>query len=413
MVGGSTFIRYKLARLYHKYRDVRDNSGSRLQATAFVLSLIARRLDYLHENLLARRYRRNARMAAKASTDSATPHLSIKITGGLGDYIVAARYLRDLADQVEPFSFDLYSGNPDIVGWIFESVPGFRNSYTEFLFDELRAKYDLALWVTHFVVVFAEFAAWRKLQRSNKLCGAIENIIKFGAQFEPFIQRHPRWDNFLARQAVYMNLQRRNLPHAFSGIRPGADSLLLETDESIIATLGLKRGGFVTIHNGFDLSVVVMGSSATKCYPHFAEVVRLIKAERPDLPIVQIGARTSTPIPGVDHNLISKINLRQTGALLRHAARHIDNEGGLVHLARCFGTHSTVIFGPTPIDYFGYAENQNISPSACGGCWFITESWMSHCPRGFATPICTEQEPAMIAGMILGVLPQMTRDAAL
>jgi hypothetical protein len=28
---------------------------SRLQATAFVLSLIARRLDYLHENLLARR----------------------------------------------------------------------------------------------------------------------------------------------------------------------------------------------------------------------------------------------------------------------------------------------------------------------------------------------------------------------
>ncbi len=244
---------------------------SRLPATAFVLSLIARRLDYLHENLLARRYRRNARMAAKASTDSATPHLSIKITGGLGDYIVAARYLRDLADQVEPFSFDLYSGNPDIVGWIFESVPGFRNSYTEFLFDELRAKYDLALWVTHFVVVFAEFAAWRKLQRSNKLCTAIENIIKFGAQFEPFIQHHPRWDNFLARQAVYMNLQRRNLLHAFSGIRPGDDSLLLETDESIIATLGLTRGGFVTIHNGFDLSVVVVGSSATKCYPHFAE----------------------------------------------------------------------------------------------------------------------------------------------
>jgi hypothetical protein len=126
---------------------------SRLQAIAFVLSLIARRLDYLHESLLARRYRRNARTATKASTDSATPHLAVKITAGLGDYVVAARYLRDLADRVEPFSFDLYSGNPDIAGWIFKSVPGFRNSYTEFLFDELRAKYDLALWVMHFVVV--------------------------------------------------------------------------------------------------------------------------------------------------------------------------------------------------------------------------------------------------------------------
>ena len=47
MVGGYTFIRYKLTRLCHKYRDVRDSSGSRLQATAFVLILIARRLDEL------------------------------------------------------------------------------------------------------------------------------------------------------------------------------------------------------------------------------------------------------------------------------------------------------------------------------------------------------------------------------
>ena len=178
MVGGSTFIRYKLARLYHKYRDVRDSSGSRLQAAAFVLLLIVRRLDYLYKHLLARRARRDARMATKASTDSAKPHLAVKITGGLGDYVVAARYLRDLADQVEPFSFDLYSGNPDVAGWIFAAVPGFSNSYTEFLFDELRAKYDLALWVTHFVVVYAEFAAWRKLRRNQKLCDAIQNIMQ-------------------------------------------------------------------------------------------------------------------------------------------------------------------------------------------------------------------------------------------
>ncbi len=140
MDGGSSFIRYKLMRLYHKYRGVRDSSGSWPQAAAFVLLLIARRLDYLYEHLLARRARRDARIATKASADSATPHLAVKITGGLGDYVVAARYLRDLADQVEPFSFDLYSGNPDVAGWIFASVPGFGNTNTEFIFDELRAK---------------------------------------------------------------------------------------------------------------------------------------------------------------------------------------------------------------------------------------------------------------------------------
>ena len=40
MVGGSNFIRYKLTRLCHKFRDVRDSSGSQLQATAFILLLI-------------------------------------------------------------------------------------------------------------------------------------------------------------------------------------------------------------------------------------------------------------------------------------------------------------------------------------------------------------------------------------
>ncbi len=379
MVGGSSFIRYKLTRLRHKYRDVRDSSGSRLQATTFVLLLIARRLDYLYEHLLARRARRDARIAMKASTDSTTPHLAVKITGGLGDYIVAARYLRDLAAQVEPFSFDLYSGNPDIAAWIFASVPGFSNSYTEFLFDELRRKYDLALWVMHFIVVYAEFAAWRKLRRNQKLCDAIQSISKFGAQFAPFIQHHPRWDNFLARQAVYMNLQRRNLPHAFSGIKPGDDSLLLETDESTIETLGLTRGGFVTIHNGFDLSAVVMGASATKCYPHFTEVVRLIKAEHPDLPIVQIGARTSTPIPGVDHNLIGKITCGKP-AVCYDMRRGISTTKAALFILRAASAHdrrwssvrppsTTSVMRKTKIFRRQRAADAGLSPKA--GCRIV------------------------------------------
>ena len=51
MDGGSSFIRYKLMRLYHKYRGVRDSSGSWPQAAAFVLLLIARRLDDPRTNI--------------------------------------------------------------------------------------------------------------------------------------------------------------------------------------------------------------------------------------------------------------------------------------------------------------------------------------------------------------------------
>ncbi len=43
-----------------------------------------------------------------------------------------------------------------------------------------------------------------------------------------------------------------------------------------------------------------------------------------------------------------------------------------------------------------------IDPGFCGGCWWITQSWMNQCPRDFDTARCmTEQPPEAVAGAIL------------
>jgi ADP-heptose:LPS heptosyltransferase len=50
---------------------------------------------------------------------------------------------------------------------------------------------------------------------------------------------------------------------------------------------------------------------------------------------------------------------------------HIDDEGGLVHMATALGTKCAVLFGPTPVGIFGYEQNINICADTCKECFGI------------------------------------------
>jgi ADP-heptose:LPS heptosyltransferase len=159
------------------------------------------------------------------------------------------------------------------------------------------------------------------------------------------------------------------------------------------------------VHNGFDTNFIISGKRATKCYPYFDRVVTAIKAARPDVLIVQIGTTTSEAIPDVDLNLIGQTSLQEVSGLLRATMLHLDNEGGLVHLAACYGRRSLVVFGPTPSDYFGYAGNININPLKCGNCWWLDDLWMDRCPRGLDQPECMfSQPPEHVATLAIDAL---------
>jgi hypothetical protein len=91
--------------------------------------------------------------------------------------------------------------------------------------------------------------------------------------------------------------------------------------------------------------------------------------------------------------------------LLRATSLHLDDEGGLVHLAACYGRRSLVVYGPTPSSYFGYPQNINVDPERCGGCWWIDELWMDRCPLGMAQPErMFTQPPEKLVELPLGTL---------
>jgi len=113
--------------------------------------------------------------------------------------------------------------------------------------------------------------------------------------------------------------------------------------------------------------------------------------------VVQIGGKTSVPLQEADVNLIGATSLAQAAAVIRRSLLHVDNEGGLVHIAASLGVRSVVLFGPTPVGYFGYPGNVNLSSGFCGDCWWTTERWMERCPRGYESPKCLEElDPARV-----------------
>jgi len=343
----------------------------------------------------ARRTRTRLRVPIAAAPGGGRLRIALRVSGGLGDFIVIARFIRDLAAACEEFEFDVFATNPKVAAFAFSLVSGYGATFEEFLFRRSLGGYDLALIANQTVLFDDASARWDRIASYPLLARALHRMERVRADgLEIFVERHPYFDGFMARRAVYMNESRRTFLHHMAGLEYKGDRLVVP---AVIPKEFPVRGPFVTVHNGFDTSVKIHGGSGrhTKCWPHFTELVALLKEEFPALPIVQLGSTTSEPIPGVGVDLIDKTSFPEVAAILAASAFHFDNESGLVHLAAAQGTMSAVMFGPTPVDFFSYPGNVNVAPEFCGGCWWTVPDWMDACPRGFDNPLCLRSTSAL------------------
>lgn len=320
--------------------------------------------------------------------------IAVTMDGGLGDYIIAARALRDLAKELPGFTFHVYAKNETVARWVVSSNP----ACTHFLHPKGNMK--LLSFVYAAKVRLLTFAAFDSLVSENASLRTMHSRVReLGMRIHRITDQYPHLDGYLGRYACIKGLKRHNFVHHMLGIAYGGDELPLVVQEPEVP---LERGAaYITISNGFDVNTVRHSGNtktATKVYPHFQDLVYLLKHKFPHVKIVQIGNSSSLPLQGTDLNLVSKTSLPEAAAILKGSLLHIDNEGGLVHLARTLGTQCCVIFGPTDLEYFGYEANINIPPAECGNCWWMEPTWMSRCIRGFSKPQClSNRTPVYIA----------------
>jgi hypothetical protein len=340
--------------------------------------------------------------------------LGFCVDGGMGDHVVAARFIMDLVNHVGDPSVrvDVYCKKPALMSWLIGGM-SHPHRVLEYHadFKYVQCRYHVFLNV----VTFAEVLSSRLngvldpllRERLDTIVGC---VVAAGEPMEMMMRNHPLMDGYLGAYAALKGYRRHNFPHAMAGIPYRSDTMNLETPPAILASLGLSAGGYITISNGFDAEMAPgYTGPATKVYPYFDEVTRLLKQNLPELDVVQIGCSTSIPIPYADLNLIGKTSIQEAAGILQCARLHLDCEGGLVHLASAVGTRSCVLFGPTRADYFGYENNINIDPPECGGCWWMEKSWMTHCVRGYAQPACMySRSPVDVAQAVKHALKQQT-----
>jgi SAM-dependent methyltransferase len=155
-----------------------------------------------------------------------------------------------------------------------------------------------------------------------------------------------------------------------------------------------ELGDYITVHHGCDTSKFTPGlrsGQQTKNWSteRWGDVISHLTAKY-GLKVIQLGTKDEPELRGAITTFMGRTNVREAGLIIERALFHMDTEGGLVHLARAAHTPSVVLFGPTPVRFFGYPGNANITAGGCHDCWWSTEDWHTNCPRGLDTPECMD-----------------------
>lgn len=171
----------------------------------------------------------------------------------------------------------------------------------------------------------------------------------------------------------------------------------------------LNLHNYITLNYGWDNRLGSMRPSA-KVWPleYYSMLATMIKRQYPNLQIVQIGMTDSSRIDNCDRYVFGE-SLEEVKYVLQGAMLHIDCEGGMVHLATQLGTKCIVIFGPTPVFYYGYKDNINIVSAMCKNCYWLVPDYIS-CYRKLEKPECMYSIlPERVAGEVVKYLEQYAR----
>lgn len=320
--------------------------------------------------------------------------IAVKITGGLGDYIVLGRVLRDLSNYVGKLECYIFVPNTKYAEWVYENIPGVKTIYPDFFIDKCKKDCDCILYLNSFSFFDEQNINLEKIHRvAPRLLEVFANSVKNRRPWNIFIDNHPVLDGAFARQVVALGYNRYSFIHYCLGIPNTGNLFDVRFSDEEVKVVFDKFNYYITINTGFDHQFVIGTRFATKCYPveHWEALVKLIKEEYPQLGIVQVGGKNSPFINGCDIHYENQLSLSHSAGLLKNSLLHIDIEGGLVHLCAALGTPSLVLFGPTSKRYFAYDENINLNTGECSDCWWASECWMEHCPKGFDSPQCMYQ----------------------
>lgn len=305
--------------------------------------------------------------------DSIDPtFIPIHLTGGIGDVICLVDVIRFLSSK---FNIVLYTKHVEAFKYfygpqisIFQDLP----NYTWHLELDTFAKFKTSDQFHGFLIKEHELLFLQQQEVCKRL-----------PQLRFLIEDERRRYFLISSFAKDHGLDKRSFPLFSLGFEDQLNYSFLSSSSS---------EKIITIHDGIDGSQNILGR-ATKQWKSqsWNKLVGLIKKQYPCYKIIQLGAKASREVEGVDECLINKTSIIEAFDILSKSTLHIDGDSGLVHAAARMKVKCIVLWGPTPINLYSYPQNINLESKICSnGCYGIKENWNSKCVLGHQSPICLD-----------------------
>lgn len=304
--------------------------------------------------------------------------LAIQIGSGLGDAVVFLAFLQAFRRLIPDAHFYIFTPNSKLIKELF------YNQENVIVVDYKYVDNDVGGYDAVLKVMFEpRIIVWNKTNIVNKsieLWNIGQKLIKYQSQVNSIIL-----DAYENHAIAYLRARtdggnRYSLLSA-GGIINLSDCVTIYKNPDYITQFdALELGDFyITINCSADRKFSD-GKTQTKQWPieYYNELICRMKQDYPNLLIVQIGDGETIKLDGVDRYILGQ-SLEIAKYVLEKSRLHIDIEGGLVHLATQLGTKCIVLFGPTPIDFYGYKQNINIRGNVCGECSGAVKDWQSRC----------------------------------
>lgn len=338
--------------------------------------------------------------------------LLVHVRGGIGDVAMTRMFVARLREKFPSALIYFCYDNQTTVDTIFPD--GLIDGYVSRKYDP--REYDLVIAGCH-AFNFDHYDLPRLQKFAPQWMNDFEKARALQQKLQTVINNTPHVDGLWAKISVAYGSSRVANMGLTAGIPVGQnDRAPIKPDpkklKNILDQFGLCGKKYVTIHDGTNTNTDLHGRQATRCWPraHWAAFGRLFKQTFPDILLVQLGGGNSAPFEFADVCLVGKTAVPQLPYILQGALLHVDGESGMTQLANLTDTRAVVLFGPTPVEYFGYARNANLRAGDCRDCMCIYKDWMSRCALFEKNECLWAVTPELVMEQTQKILADNTRD---
>ncbi|SDH92049.1 ADP-heptose:LPS heptosyltransferase [Pseudobutyrivibrio sp. 49] len=316
--------------------------------------------------------------------------IAISVTGGIGDMIIQKSFVKAICDLEDGCLIDIFNvDTQEMLEYLYED-----DEHINAIIPNIGIRYELN-HEKYALAIFIEGGAYIRVDRFNdgifsenqSFVKAVNGVIEF-CDNESANMKTPLYS--LMGRRIYLG------QNCYSWFGCG-DALNISDKVDILLTEGGKRWflyqdimekQYITVNYGngkcSDGSLVSKAWALEK----FNNLVEEIYKRHPGMIVIQVGDAAAETIKGVNCSFKGE-PFENLAYILKNSRLHIDIDGGLVHMATQLGTKCVVLFGPTPVEIYGYKQNINIVSKDCNGCFGLYKN-MYQCAKGYEKPLCME-----------------------